>query len=56
MLCNIIFEKIINVIIYIEISINIFIAYIGIIGPLFHFHYTKFKGSLIIKIIHFNEI
>jgi hypothetical protein len=35
---------------------TIFIIYIGIIGPLSCFDYTSFKVSLIIKIIHFNEI
>ncbi len=35
---------------------NIFIIYIGIIRPLFHFDYTNFKVSLVIKIFNFNEI
>jgi hypothetical protein len=35
---------------------NIFIVYIGIIGPLFCFDYTNFKVSLVIKIINFNGI
>jgi hypothetical protein len=35
---------------------NIFIIYIGIIGPQSHFHYTNFNASLVIKIINFNEI
>ncbi len=35
---------------------NIFIIYISIIGPLFHFDYTNFKVSLVFKIINFNEI
>jgi hypothetical protein len=56
MLCNIILKIIINFIIYIEGSMNIFIVYIGIIGPLFCFDSTNFKVSLIIKIINFNEI
>jgi hypothetical protein len=56
MLCNIIFKMITNFIIYIEISMNIFIVYIGIIGPLSRFRYTNFKASLIIKIINFNGI
>jgi hypothetical protein len=55
MLCNII-KLIINFIIYIEGSMNIFIIYIGIIGPQFHFDCTNFKVSLVIKIINFNEI
>ncbi len=45
-----------NFIIYIEGSMNIFIVYIGIIGPQFHFDYTNFKVQLVIKIINFNEI
>jgi len=56
MLCNIIFKIIKKFIIYIEISMNIFIVYIGIIGPLSHFGYTNFKASLIIKIINFYGI
>jgi len=56
MLYDIILIIIINFIIYIEGSMNIFIVYIGIIGPLFHFDYINFKVSLVIKIIHFNEI
>jgi hypothetical protein len=55
MLCNII-KLIINFIIYIEGSMNIFIIYIGIIGPQSHFDCTNFKVSLVIKIINFNEI
>ncbi len=35
---------------------GIFIVYIGIIKPLFHFDYTNFKVSLVIKIINFNGI
>ncbi len=35
---------------------SIFKVYIGIIGPLFCFDYTKFKVSLFIKIIDFNKI
>jgi hypothetical protein len=34
---------------------SIFIVYIGIIGPLFHFDYINFKVSLVINIINFNE-
>jgi len=30
--------------------------YIGTIEPQFHFDYTNFKVSLVIKIINFNEI
>jgi hypothetical protein len=55
MLCSIIF-LIKCFIIYIEISMNIFIIYIGIIGPKFHFDYINFRVSLVIKIINFNEI
>jgi len=55
MLCNII-KIIINFIIYIEGSMNIFIVYIGIMGPQSHFDCTNFKVSLVIKIINFNEI
>ncbi len=54
MLCKIIFKIIINFII--EGSMSIFIIHIGIIGPLFHFDYTNFKVSSVIKIINFNEI
>jgi hypothetical protein len=56
MLCNIILKIVINFIIYIEGSMNIFIIYIGIIGPQFCFDHTKFRASLVIKIISFNEI
>jgi hypothetical protein len=35
---------------------HIFIIYVGIIGPLACFDYINFKVSLVIKIIHFNEI
>jgi hypothetical protein len=35
---------------------GIFIIYIGVIKPLSFFDCTNFKGSLIIKIINFNEI
>jgi hypothetical protein len=35
---------------------SIFIVYIGIIGPLFHFDHTNFKASLVIKIVNFSEI
>ncbi len=35
---------------------KIFIIYIGIIGPQYHFECTNFKASLVIKIINFNEI
>jgi hypothetical protein len=35
---------------------GIFIGYIGIIRPLFHFDYITFKVSLVIKIMNFNEI
>jgi len=55
-LCIIIKIIIVNFIIYIERSMNIFIIYIGIIRPLFHFDYIKFKVSLVFKIINFNEI
>jgi hypothetical protein len=47
MLYHIILIIIKNFIIYIEGSMNIFILYIGIIGPLFHFDYINFKASLI---------
>jgi len=43
-------------IVYIEGSMNIFIVYIGIIGPQFCYDYTNFKASLVIKIINFNGI
>ncbi len=56
MLWNTIFKITINFIIYIERSMNIFIIYIGIIGPQSRFDYTSFKASSIIKIINFNEI
>jgi hypothetical protein len=56
MLCNIIFKIVINFIIYIEGSMNTFIIYIGIFGPLFRIDYINFKASLIIRIINFNEI
>jgi hypothetical protein len=56
MLCIIILIMIINFIIYIERSMNIFIIYIGIIGSRSHFDYINFKASLVIKIINFNEI
>ncbi len=39
--------------VYIRGSMSIFIIYIGIIGPLFCFHYTNFKVSLVVKIIIF---
>jgi hypothetical protein len=55
MLCNF-FKIIIIFIIYIEISMDIFIIYIGIIGPLFCFDCTNFEASLVIKIINFNVI
>jgi hypothetical protein len=35
---------------------NVFIVYIGIIGPLFRFDYINLKVSLVIKIINFNKI
>ncbi len=35
---------------------NIFILYIGIIGPRSHFDCINFKTPLVIKIINFNEI
>jgi hypothetical protein len=35
---------------------GIFIIFIGIIGPMFHFDCTNFKVSLVIKIINVNEI
>jgi hypothetical protein len=47
---------IIHFIIYIEGSMSIFLIYIGIARPHFHFDYTNFKVSLVIKIINFNEI
>jgi len=47
---------IINFIVYIERSMNVFIIYIGIIGPQSCFDYTNFRASLLIKIINFNEI
>ncbi len=50
MLCNITLKIIINFIIYIKGSMNIFIVYIGIIGSQSCFYYTNFK------IINFNEI
>jgi len=56
MLCHIIFIIIINFIIYIEGSMNIFIVYVGIIGPLSRFDYINFNVSLVIKIINLNEI
>jgi hypothetical protein len=54
-LCDIIFKTRITFIIYIEGSMNIFIIYIGIIGPLSHIDHTNFKASLIIKIVNFSE-
>jgi hypothetical protein len=33
-----------------------FVIYIGIIRPLFHFDYIKFKASIVIKVIDFIEI
>jgi hypothetical protein len=56
MLYNVIFKIIINFIIYIERSMDIFTVYIDIIGSLFHFDCINLKFSLIIKIINFNEI
>jgi hypothetical protein len=53
MLCNVIFETIINFTIYIEGFMNIFIVYISIIGPQFHFDCTNFKVTLIIKKINY---
>jgi hypothetical protein len=47
---------IINFIIYIEGSMCIFIVYVSLIGPLFHFDYLNFKGSIIIRVINFSEI
>jgi hypothetical protein len=35
---------------------GIFIIYIGVIRPLFHFDCINFRASLVIKIINFNEI
>jgi hypothetical protein len=35
---------------------NIYIIYIGIIRPLFHFDSINFKVSLVIKIINFKRI
>jgi hypothetical protein len=55
-LCHVILIIIINFIICIERSMNIFIIYIGIIRPLFRFDHSNFKASLVIKIIYFNEI
>jgi hypothetical protein len=46
----------INFIIYIEGSMCIFIVYVSLIGPLFHFDYLNFKGSIIIRVINFSEI
>jgi len=43
-------------IIYIEISMGIFMVYISIIGPLFCFDCIKFKVSLVIKVINSNGI
>jgi hypothetical protein len=45
----IILKIIIKFLIYFKGSMGIFIIYIGIIGPLFHFGYTKFKVPLAIK-------
>jgi hypothetical protein len=45
-----------NFISYIEGSMNIFLIYIGIIGPQFDFDCINFRVPLIIKIINFNEI
>jgi len=56
MLSNIIQKVKINFIIYIEGFMNMFIIYIGIIGPQSHFDYTNFRASLVIKIINFNGI
>jgi hypothetical protein len=54
---NIILRMIINFIkSIIEGYMDIFIVYIGMIRPLFHFNYTSFKGSLVNKIINFNGI
>jgi len=55
MLFIIIQKIIINFIIYIEGSISIFIIYISIIRAWFHFDYTNFRASLVIKIINFSE-
>ncbi len=55
MLFNIIFKIIINFIIYVEGTMNIFIIYIGIIRPHSRFDCTNFRASLVIKIINFNE-
>jgi hypothetical protein len=44
MLCNIIQKNKINFIIYIERFMNMFIVYIGIIGPQSRFDYTNFKA------------
>jgi hypothetical protein len=35
---------------------GIFIIYINVTKPLFHFHCINFKASLIIEAINFNEI
>ncbi len=47
MLCNII---------YIEISMSIFIIYISTIGSQSRFDRTNFRASFVIEIINFNEI
>jgi len=54
MLCNIILITI-NFIIYIEGSMSIYIMYINITWPLSRFDCTRFKVSLLIKLIDFNE-
>ncbi len=53
---NITIIVIISLIIYIEISMGIFIMYINIIRSLSRCDYTNFKFSLVIKIISFNGI
>ncbi len=55
-LCNIFEIIIIKFLIYIEGSMSIFIIYIGILRPLFHFDCINFKVSLVIKIINFKGI
>ncbi len=54
-LCNIILKKS-NFIIYIEGPLSIYIIYIGIIRPQSCLESTKFRASLVIEIINFNEI
>jgi len=49
------FKIIINFIIYVERSMSIFIVYIGIIRPEYHFDYTNIKVPIAIIKINFNE-